>query len=150
MISAMKDHRDRWFLLALLAHAPATFAIGMIMSGESLLHVLSEAVAPAAAALVAYALFRNTRTFRAAGAVLLMLYSGVIIHLGAGLVEWHFHVFVGMAMLLLYYDWLPIAAAAVTICVHHILLDELLPTAVFNHGDAPARGIVLIHALFVA
>ena len=149
MISSMKDHRDRWFLLALLAHAPATFVIGTIMSGESFLHVFGEAVAPAVAALVAYALIRNTRTFRAAGAVLLMLYSGVIIHLGAGLVEWHFHIFVAMAMLVLYFDWLPIVVAAGTAAVHHIVLDEVLPTALFNHGDALSRGVVLVRAIFV-
>src|SRR5579864_4806046 len=146
----MKDNRDRLFLITLLAHAPVAFVIGMIMSGEyGVVHVLSEAVAPAIAAIVAYALFRQTPIFRIAAGVLLMLYSGVIIHAGAGLVEWHFHVFVAMAMLVLYYDWRPIVAAAVTIAVHHILLDEVLPTAVFNHGTDPSRGIVALHALFV-
>src|SRR5207248_6478116 len=111
--------------------------------------VLSEAVGPALVAVVAYAFFRGTRWFRVAGAVLLMLYSGVLIHLGGGLIEWHFHVFVAMALLLIYYDWLPIVAAAATIALHHILLDEILPTAVFNHGDAPVRGIVVMHAVFV-
>jgi methyl-accepting chemotaxis protein len=94
-------------------------------------------------------MFRQTRVFRVIAAVLLMLYSGVIIHLGAGLVEWHFHVFVAMAMLVLYYDWRPIVAAAITIALHHIILDEVLPTAVFNHGTEPSRVIVGLHALFV-
>jgi methyl-accepting chemotaxis protein len=145
----MKDNRDRLFLLALLAHAPAAIVIGLLMSGQSWLHVVSESVGPAIGALVAYALFRNTRVFRAVGALLLMLYSGVIIHLGAGLVEWHFHVFVGMAALVLYYDWVPIVVAAATIALHHIILDEVLPQAVFNHGDLPSRGIVVLHAVFV-
>src|SRR6185312_3588038 len=70
-------------------------------------------------------------------------------HLGGGLVEWHFHVFVSLAMLILYYDWLPIVVAAGTIAVHHILLDEILPQALFNHGDSPSRVIVVIHAVFV-
>jgi methyl-accepting chemotaxis protein len=146
----VKDNRDRLFLLTLLVHAPATFVIGMVMSADSgWLHVMSESVGPAIAAVVAYVLFRQTRMFRIAAAVLLMLDSGVIIHLGGGLVEWHFHVFVAMAMLLLYYDWRPIVAAAVTIAFHHILLDEVLPTAVFNHGDSPSRLIVGLHAMFV-
>jgi methyl-accepting chemotaxis protein len=146
----MKDTRDRIFLLILVAHAPVTFLIGMIMSADQgWLHVFSESVAPAIAALVAYALFRETRIFRVVGAVLLMMYSGVIIHLGGGLVEWHFHIFVAMGMLVLYYDWLPIVVAAGTAAVHHILLDEILPTALFDHGDSPQRVIVLLHALFV-
>src|SRR5438094_621940 len=100
--TAVDDRRDRLFLLALLAHAPVAFAIGMFMSGEGWLHVLSEATGVAVAALVAYALFRGKRAFRVAGAVLLMLDSGVLIHLGGGLIEWHFHVFVAMALLLIY------------------------------------------------
>src|SRR5579859_2500684 len=150
MIDPMTDNRDRLFFLTLLAHAPAAFVIGMLMSADQgWLHVFSESVGPAIAATVAYVLFRQTRVFRVVAAVLLMLYSGVIIHLGAGLVEWHFHVFVAMAMLVLYYDWRPIVAAAVTIAIHHVVLDEILPTAVFNHGSEPSRVIVGLHALFV-
>src|SRR6478672_6514745 len=108
-LHTVTDTRDRWFLWALLAHAPVAAVIGLIMSPEAWWHILGEALAPGAAALVAYVLFRGQRTFRAAGAVLLMLYSGTIIHLGGGLIEWHFHVFVAMAALILYYDWLPIA-----------------------------------------
>jgi methyl-accepting chemotaxis protein len=138
------------FLLTLLAHAPATFVIGMVMSADSgWLHVFSESVGPAIAAVVAYVLFRQTPIFRIIAAVLLMLYSGVIIHLGAGLVEWHFHVFVAMALLVLYYDWRPIVAAAVTVAIHHIVLDEVLPTALFDHGNSPSRLIVGLHSLFV-
>jgi len=150
MIASMTDNRDRLFFVTLLAHAPATFLIGMLMSADQgWLHVFTESIGPAVAAVVAYVMFHQTRVFRLVAAVLLMLYSGVIIHLGAGLVEWHFHVFVAMAMLVLYYDWRPIVAAAVTIAIHHILLDEVLPTAVFNHGTDPSRAIVVLHALFV-
>jgi methyl-accepting chemotaxis protein len=146
---ALIDTRDRWFFLALLAHAPVIAVIGLFMSGETLLHVLGEAAAPALLATIAYGLFRGQRTFRAVGAVLLMVNSGALIHLGGGLIEWHFHVFVSLALLILYYDWLPIVLAAGFIAVHHIILDELLPSAVFNHLDAPSRGIVLVHAVFV-
>lgn len=111
--------------------------------------MVTEGVAPALVACLAYALYSGTRAFRAIGAMLLMTYSGVIIHLGGGLVEWHFQVFVSLALLILYYDWLPIILAAAFIAVHHIVLDEILPTALFNHGDAPSRGIVVIHAVFV-
>jgi len=146
---AARDTRDRWFLIALLAHAPLAAVLGLFLSGEGVLHVLTEAFGPAVLACVAYGLFGGRRPFRAIGAALLMLYSGVIIHLGGGLVEWHFHVFVCLALLILYYDWLPIVVAAGTIAVHHILLDEILPQALFNHGDSPSRVIVVLHAVFV-
>ncbi len=143
------DSRDRWFLFALIAHAPVTAAVGLLFSGEGLLHILTETFGLAAIAGVAYAAFRGQRAFRIIGAVLLMLYSGVLIHLGNGWVEWHFHVFVSLALLVLYYDWRPIVAAAVTVALHHIILDEIMPTAVFNHGTEPSRGMVVLHALFV-
>jgi methyl-accepting chemotaxis protein len=147
---AIADPRDRWFLIALIAHAPFAALLGFLLSADQgWLHILSEAAAPAVLACIAYSLFHGQRTFRVVGAVLLMTYSGVIIHLGAGMVEWHFHIFVSLALLILYYDWLPIVAAAAFIAVHHILLDELLPQALFDHGPTPSRGIVVIHAVFV-
>ena len=144
------DPRDRWFLIALIAHAPVTALLGFLFSADQgWLHIVGEAATPAVLACVAYALFHDQRVFRAVGAVLLMAYSGILIHLGGGLVEWHFHVFVSLSLLILYYDWLPIVVGAAFIAVHHILLDEVMPLALFNHGDAPSRGIVVIHAVFV-
>jgi methyl-accepting chemotaxis protein len=148
-MSRVRDPRDRLFLIALIAHAPIAVVLGILLSGESLVHVVTEGLAPALVACVAYAMYSGTRAFRAIGAILLMVYSGVIIHLGGGLVEWHFHVFVSLAVLIVYYDWLPIVLAAGFIAVHHIVLDEILPTALFNHGPSPSRGIVVIHAVFV-
>jgi methyl-accepting chemotaxis protein len=148
-VPSARDTRDRWFLIGLIAHAPIAAVLGFLFTSEGWLHITSEAAAPAVVACVAYALCGGQRAFRIIGAVLVMLYSGVIIHLGGGYVEWHFHVFIAMAALILYYDWRPIVAAAVTIALHHILLDELLPQAVFNHGDVPSRGFVALHAIFV-
>jgi methyl-accepting chemotaxis protein len=117
------------------------------MSGESWWHITTEAVMPGVAALAAYPLFGGTRIFRVIGAVLLMLYSGAIIHLSGALIEWHFHVFVSLALLVLYYDWLPIVVAAATVAVHHLVLDEIMPQAVFQAGQS--RAIVVVHATFV-
>src|SRR5918912_60563 len=115
---ASHDRRDLWFLLALLAHAPVAAALGFVMSGETWWHITGEAVAPGLVALVAYFAFAGTRAFR---------------------------VFVALALLVLYYDWLPIVVAAGTVAVHHILLDEIMPHAVFQSG-VQSRGIVVLHA----
>src|SRR5947209_3990220 len=51
IIRVMTDSRDRLFLLSLVAHAPATFLIGMLMSADQgWFHVLGESVAPTIAA----------------------------------------------------------------------------------------------------
>jgi len=141
------DIRDRVFLLALLAHVPVLIVVGLLGNVGTLGHVLFEACGPAALALVAYVWWSGTRMFRVAGAFILMLDSGVLIHFGNGLIELHFHVFVGLALLIFYYDWLPLVIAAATIAVHHLILDEILPTAVFQNGQN--RWIVVLHATFV-
>ena len=47
------------------------------------------------------------------------------IHLGRGTLEFHFGVFVTLALLLVYRDWRPILAGAAFFAVHHVLFDRL-------------------------
>ncbi len=82
----------------------------------------------------------------------LMVFSALFISQAHGMTEAHFHVFAAMAFLLVYRDWRPILAAAVTIAVHHLLFTALqtyhvpvyIYTSTFN-----AWGLTIIHALFV-
>ena len=72
------------------------------------------------------------------------------IQLSMGLTELHFGVFVFLAFLMVYRDWLPIVVAAGTIAVHHVLFDRLqlmgLPVICMTE---PNFGRVLLHAGFV-
>lgn len=61
--------------------------------------------------------------------------------------EGHMYFFVGLAALMLLVDWRPIAAASVTIAIHHLALSYLVPEWVFIGSGDLAR--VLIHALAV-
>jgi hypothetical protein len=63
--------------------------------------------------------------FRLVGSALLMGYSGVLVHFSGGLIEVHFHVFVSMAFLIVYYDWLPQEVAAVTIAAFVIAMASV-------------------------
>ncbi|MBO9666703.1 MAG: hypothetical protein J7501_07795 [Bdellovibrio sp.] len=80
-------------------------------------------------------------------AVALMSFSGMLIHLGNGMIEMHFHVFVSLAFCLSFGMMAPILTAAATIAIHHIAFFLWLPKSVFNY-DA-SFGIVLLHATFV-
>lgn len=73
--------------------------------------------------------------------------SGVMIHLGKGMIEWHFHIFVAIGVLSLFATPLTIIAAATTAAVHHIAFYFLLPSSIFNYEAN--LGIVAIHAGFV-
>jgi methyl-accepting chemotaxis protein len=65
--------------------------------------------------------------------------------------EMHFGIFVMLAFLLFYRDWIPLVFAAGIIAVHHLAFDAMqragLPFWVF--GSSGGIGIVLIHAAFV-
>ena len=54
--------------------------------------------------------------------------SGMValhIQLGRGTLEFHFGVFVTLALLLIYRDWRPIVASAAFFAVHHVVFDRL-------------------------
>lgn len=67
----------------------------------------------------------GSKLTRAAGGMTFMLFTALHIHQSNGMIEMHFGVFVLLAVLLLYRDWLPIVAAAGTIAVHHVMFYVL-------------------------
>jgi methyl-accepting chemotaxis protein len=88
---------------------------------------------------------------RCAIAASLMMFSALQIHQSHGMNEMHFGIFVMLAFLLFYRDWIPLVFAAGIIAVHHLAFDAMqragLPFWVF--GSSGGTGIVLIHAAFV-
>ena len=80
-----------------------------------------------------------------------MIFSALLIHQAHGMIEMHFSIFVLLAFLLYYRDWLPIVVAAGVIAVHHLAFNYLqaagAPVYVFNSGTG--LNLVLIHAAFV-
>ncbi|MDX2269864.1 MAG: methyl-accepting chemotaxis protein [Bryobacter sp.] len=76
-----------------------------------------------------------------------MGFSGLTIYLGAGKIEYHFHVFSFLAVVTaLTNPWAQIAAA-VTIALHHVIGWAIAPRAVFNYDAAFSD--VMLHAFFV-
>ncbi len=72
------------------------------------------------------------------------------IQLGRGTIEFHFGVFVVLALLLAYQDWRPIALAAGLIAVHHIGFDRLQAAGVAVYCTPQADFLkVLMHATYV-
>jgi len=72
------------------------------------------------------------------------------IQLGRGLVEYHFGVFVVLAVVLVYRDARPLLLAAALIAVHHIGFDRALAAGLGLYCLAePDFGRIVIHALYV-
>ena len=57
---------------------------------------------------------------RIASGMAFMSFTALHIHQSHGMIEMHFGVFVLLAILLYYRDWVPVVAAAGTIAVHHV------------------------------
>ena len=96
-------------------------------------------------------LHAGTRISSATAALVLMAMVAAVIQQSHGLVETHFGVFVVIALLLYYRDWLPVVVAAAAIAVHHVaffwLQSRGLPIRAFEPGSG--FGIVVLHALYV-
>ena len=94
---------------------------------------------------------RGRRTTRIAVGVSTMIFSALLIHQTHGMIEMHFFIFVLLAFLLYYRDWLPIVVAAGINVVYLLVFNYLQATGagfyVFNYGTG--LDIVLIHAAFV-
>ncbi len=72
------------------------------------------------------------------------------IQIARGLVETHFGVFVVLALMLVYRDWKPILAAALTIAVHHVVFDRLQAAGVGVYCLSQASlPMILVHAGYV-
>ena len=148
-ISADSWKRDRLVLCVVLAHVPLAAIFGALC-GHLLVGVLAASVA-AGLCVAGFATARGTRLFRAYAGIVLMLDSAALIAASGGQLALHFHVFIVLTFLILYFDWLPIVAATVTIALHHVIGNVLFPSLVF--GDVmPGDNswiMVLIHAVAV-
>jgi len=104
-------------------------------------------------AIVSWIALANSGTLVARCAVSagLMVFTALQIHQAHGMVEMHFGVFVLLAFVLFYRDWVPLVVAGGLIAVHHVAVFLL------QHGGSPVYlfsaesgfGIVLVHAAYV-
>jgi methyl-accepting chemotaxis protein len=88
---------------------------------------------------------------RCAIASSLMIFAALQIHQAHGMIEIHFSVFVLLAFLLFYRDWIPLVFAAGVIAIHHLAFDALQRSGqpIWVFASANGIGIVLVHAAFV-
>jgi hypothetical protein len=80
-------------------------------------------------------------------AIGLMCSCSLAIHSARGMIEFHFLIFVELALLIVVRDWLVIVAAAATVAVQHTAFYFLLPASVFNYQAS--FGVLILHATFV-
>ena len=146
---------DKIVFIILLAHLPVVMFLVPIGYGTHGFAIVSGIVA-GILSVAAYAFLRGTTMFSVVAAVLLMVFSAIMIQAQLGRIEMHFHIFSALALLLIYRHWLPIVAAALVIAVLHLVMTALqlnevslggMPLMVFNYDCN--WGITFLHAAFV-
>ena len=90
------------------------------------------------------------RLLRCAMGAAFMVIAALQVNLAHGMIEIHFGIFVLLAFLVYYRDWLPIVVAAAVIAVHHLTFFALQqPGNGFYVIDNGGWGIIFLHAFYV-
>lgn len=138
-----------------LAHLPITMFLAPIGFGTSSFAVIASLVF-AAIIVVGYLLLKGSRWFGVLAGAGFMVLSAILIQAQMGRIEMHFHIFMALAFMLLYRDWLTVVVPAAVIAVHHLLFTYLqmqgatlggMPIVAFSNGCS--WGITFLHAAFV-
>jgi diguanylate cyclase (GGDEF)-like protein len=82
----------------------------------------------------------------------LLASSAVMVHLSGGLIEFHFHYFVALAVVAFYQDWIVFLVAIGFVLFEHGVTGVLLPELAYNHHAARENPWLWagIHAIFVS
>ena len=144
-ISSAFAKRDLLVFRVLLAHVPLIALVGAL-NGTLVLSLIM-GIAIALLATAAHFAFSGKRAFRGIAGVLLMLDSGALIAASHGDAAMHFHIFITLTFLILYFDWLPLATATVAIAIHHLVGNIFFPAYTFDTGASWT--MVITHAVYV-
>ena len=120
-----------------VGHVPILFLIAMILKFDPV-SIAAAAAVMAAVPLAMLLLRRPPRAVALCLAVTLIGQGALLIFIFRGhpwQVEMHFYLFAILAMLAGFCDTGVLAAAALTIAVHHFLLNEIIPDALYPGGS---------------
>ncbi len=139
---------DRIILLAI-----ALGAVAALILGTQFIDTTLAVGGTAAFALLAGVIYASAKGTTLSKYVLTFVLIGLVvlhIQLALGMVEFHFGVFVTLALLLVYRDWRIIVFGAAMYAVHHVLFDRLQAAGYGLYClSEPNFMIILLHALYV-
>ena len=139
---------DKVMLAAIVLSAVAAVILGASFV-ESGLAWTASAILLVVAVLV-YLGKRGTLTSRLVLTFIQASFVALHIDLARGMTEFHFGVFVTLALLLVYLDWRPIVFAAAVFAVHHVLFDRLQAAGYGLYClTQPDFALVVLHAVYV-
>jgi methyl-accepting chemotaxis protein len=139
---------DQVLLAAILLSAAVAAVMGFVYYEPTLAVVA--ALVFAGLGVAVYATARGTLLSRLVLTTAQVALVALHIQVAHGELEFHFGVFVTLALLLVYLDWRPIVLAAGLFAVHHILFDRLQAAGFGFYCLTEANfGRILLHAGYV-
>ena len=99
---------------------------------------------------LAYAACKGTMVSRLVLVFVLVSLVVLQIQLARGMIELHFGIFVTLALLLVYMDWIPIVFAAALFALHHVVFDRLQAAGLGVYCTTEPDFLrILLHATYV-
>ncbi|MEW6638855.1 MAG: methyl-accepting chemotaxis protein [Pseudomonadota bacterium] len=146
-LETLRETASKALIALLWLHLPLSVAIGMARGDGWLLPALFIAVC-AAAPTLSWRAVGNGLSTRLTVAVALMADVSVFTYQLAGhpwQLDLHMYFFAALACLVAYCDARPIVAGTIAVALHHLLLNFLLPAAIYPGGSDLGR--VVLHAV---
>ena len=139
---------DKIVLLAIGISALATLILGFQFVDTSL--AIGGTVVFSLLAGVVFASAKGTSLSKYVLTFVLIGFVVLHIQLSQGMVEFHFGVFVTLALLLVYRDWRVVVFGAAMYAVHHVLFDRLQAAGFGVYClSAPNFAVIVLHAVYV-
>jgi methyl-accepting chemotaxis protein len=148
-LKALRETTSRILLIVLWLHVPICLAVSSFRSTDWLLPT-SLAAAMAMAATLSWRAAGNELATRLIFAVALMGDVSLITFQFAGhpwQTDMHMYFFAALACLVSYCDYRPILAGTVAVALHHLVLNFILPAAIYPGGVDLGR--VVLHAVIL-
>src|ERR1700759_1817319 len=148
-LANLRDTTSKLLVGALWLHVPIAIAVGMFRGADWLMPAMLMAVM-AIAATASWRLTGNGLSTRLLLGVAVMADVSVLVFELQGSpwqIDMHMYFFAALACLMSYCDYRPILAGTVAVAVHHLLLNFLLPAAIYPGGGDFGR--VVLHAVIL-
>jgi two-component system, sensor histidine kinase and response regulator len=149
-LDRLRTRFGQLLVILLWLHVPVVILVAMAVDRPPVLPAVA-AILLAGAYNLAWWRHGIAPATRYLSAVALMGEPALLVYLLAGhawQMDMHMYFFATLALTIAWCDWRVILVAAFTVAVHHLLLDLVLPFAVFSHGADMPR--VWLHAAIVA
>jgi methyl-accepting chemotaxis protein len=148
-LEILRETTSKALLAVLWLHVPICVTIGMMRGADWLLPA-TFMVAMALAATLSWRVSGNGLSTRLIFAVALMAGVSVFAFQLAGhpwQIDMHMYFFAALACLVAYCDYRPIIAGTVAVALHHLVLNFILPAAIYPGGSDLGR--VVLHAVIL-